>query len=198
MTLNQKNIQIYQEIGPQVVKGDSCDLEVSFKGFDSFTAKKHVINCAKFFLRPNNWLFEKFLDFNLIIGKVEYLNKVIFNQKPKTPEREVSELINGNMEIFKEIDFLSNENEQSGEERPFFKKLKYSEYNPPMGEAKLQGDLLYLDLETLEGKTLCLTLNKNGCFQNSSDEDNFNRKPATNTFFSLFELLSEVSSEFKK
>jgi hypothetical protein len=39
------------------------------------------------------------------------------------------------MELFSEIDFLSNEQEQSGEVTSFFKKLKYSEYNPPMGEA---------------------------------------------------------------
>jgi len=33
-----------------------------------------------------------------------------------------------------------------------------------MGEARLQGDLIYLELDTLCGKNIFLTLNKNGCF----------------------------------
>lgn len=80
------------------------------------------------------------------------------------------------------------------------KKLCYSGWNPVRGNRRLQGDLFYLDLETLEGETFTITAWSNGYYVNASKgQTEFN--PAASSggghrSHSLVGLLKQISPKF--
>ncbi|XP_054610400.1 clustered mitochondria protein homolog isoform X2 [Dunckerocampus dactyliophorus] len=78
--------------------------------------------------------------------------------------------------------------------------LAYSSWNPPPGYRKMHGDLMYLHAVTMEGREVNITSSTRGFHLNQSTAFTFNPKPALPTILchSLVELLSQVSSAFKK
>lgn len=80
------------------------------------------------------------------------------------------------------------------------KVLTYSGWNPPPGNRKMHGDLLYLYVLTLEEKKYHITASTKGFFVNQCTEDEFNPKAAQQKFLShtLIELLNQLSPAFKK
>ncbi|XP_061595697.1 clustered mitochondria protein homolog [Cololabis saira] len=78
--------------------------------------------------------------------------------------------------------------------------LSLSSWNPPPGNRKMHGDLLYINVMTLEDKELNITSSTRGFYLNQSTAFNFNPKPAVPKILchSLVELLSQVSPAFKK
>lgn len=84
------------------------------------------------------------------------------------------------------------------------KTLTLSGWNPPPGQRKLRGDLMYLYITTLEDKTYHITASSRGFFVNCSSEEVFDPKPqgqlgkGSQTFHSLVDLLNNLSPMFKK
>ena len=80
------------------------------------------------------------------------------------------------------------------------KVLTYSGWNPPPGNRKMHGDLLYLYVLTLEEKKYHITASTRGFYVNQSTEDEFNPRAAQQKYLShsLIDLLSLVSPAFKK
>ncbi|KAF7700037.1 clustered mitochondria protein homolog isoform X1 [Silurus meridionalis] len=80
------------------------------------------------------------------------------------------------------------------------KVLTMSGWNPPPGNRKMHGDLMYLYIVTLEERHVSLTASTRGFYLNQSTTYNFNPKPANPSFLShsLVELLSQISPAFKK
>ena len=80
------------------------------------------------------------------------------------------------------------------------KVLSMSMWNPPPGNRKLHGDLLYLYVATIEQKRFHITCNPRGFFVNQSDIETFNPKPAAGAqiYHSLIDLLNTLSPQFKK
>ncbi|KAM9332839.1 clustered mitochondria protein homolog [Pholidichthys leucotaenia] len=78
--------------------------------------------------------------------------------------------------------------------------LTLSSWNPPPGNRKMHGDLLYLNVLTMEDKELNITSSTRGFYLNQSTAFNFNPKPAVPKILchSLVELLSQVSPAFRK
>ncbi|XP_041865030.1 clustered mitochondria protein homolog isoform X2 [Melanotaenia boesemani] len=78
--------------------------------------------------------------------------------------------------------------------------LTTSSWNPPPGNRKMHGDLMYINVLTMEDKELNITSSTRGFYLNQSTAFNFNPKPAIPKIFchSLVELLSQVSPAFKK
>uniref|UniRef100_A0A3Q0SQI9 Clustered mitochondria homolog n=1 Tax=Amphilophus citrinellus TaxID=61819 RepID=A0A3Q0SQI9_AMPCI len=78
--------------------------------------------------------------------------------------------------------------------------LTLSSWNPPPGNRKMHGDLMYLNVVTMEDKELNITSSTRGFFLNQSTAFNFNPKPAVSKILchSLVELLSQVSPAFRK
>ncbi|XP_072301729.1 clustered mitochondria protein homolog [Eucyclogobius newberryi] len=78
--------------------------------------------------------------------------------------------------------------------------LSLSSWNPPPGNRKMHGDLLYLTILTMEDRELNVTASTRGFYINQSTAFNFNPKPAAPTILchSLVELLSQVSPAFRK
>ncbi|XP_038565524.1 clustered mitochondria protein homolog [Micropterus salmoides] len=78
--------------------------------------------------------------------------------------------------------------------------LTMSSWNPPPGNRKMHGDLMYLNVLTMEDKELNITSSTRGFYLNQSTAFNFNPKPAVPKILchSLVELLNQVSPAFRK
>ncbi|XP_041796876.1 clustered mitochondria protein homolog isoform X1 [Chelmon rostratus] len=80
------------------------------------------------------------------------------------------------------------------------KVLTMSGWNPPPGNRKMHGDLMYLYIVTAEERHVSVTASTRGFYLNQSTTYTFNPKPANPSFLShsLVELLSQISPAFKK
>nr|XP_026693476.1 clustered mitochondria protein homolog isoform X1 [Ciona intestinalis] len=80
------------------------------------------------------------------------------------------------------------------------KVLTMSMWNPPPGNRKLHGDLLYLYAVTSEQKRFHITASSRGFYVNQSDMETFNPKPiqGAHVFHCLIDLLSNISPVFKR
>uniref|UniRef100_A0A8C1TKV6 Clustered mitochondria protein homolog n=1 Tax=Cyprinus carpio TaxID=7962 RepID=A0A8C1TKV6_CYPCA len=80
------------------------------------------------------------------------------------------------------------------------KVLTMSGWNPPPGNRKMHGDLMYLYIVTVEDRHVSITASTRGFYLNQSTTYVFNPKPANPSFLShsLVELLSQISAAFKK
>ncbi|XDV32276.1 hypothetical protein PO909_003137 [Leuciscus waleckii] len=80
------------------------------------------------------------------------------------------------------------------------KVLTMSGWNPPPGNRKMHGDLMYLYIVTVEDRHVSITASTRGFYLNQSTTYIFSPKPANPSFLShsLVELLSQISPTFKK
>ncbi|XP_063305858.1 clustered mitochondria protein homolog isoform X2 [Pelobates fuscus] len=80
------------------------------------------------------------------------------------------------------------------------KVLTMSGWNPPPGNRKMHGDLMYIYVITMEDRHVSITASTRGFYLNQSTAYSFNPKPANPSFLShsLVELLNQVSPTFKK
>ncbi|XP_029468348.1 clustered mitochondria protein homolog isoform X2 [Rhinatrema bivittatum] len=80
------------------------------------------------------------------------------------------------------------------------KVLTMSGWNPPPGNRKMHGDLMYLYVITTEDRHVSITASTRGFYLNQSTAYIFNPKPANPSFLShsLVELLNQISPIFKK
>ncbi|XP_026875071.2 clustered mitochondria protein homolog isoform X2 [Electrophorus electricus] len=80
------------------------------------------------------------------------------------------------------------------------KVLTTSNWNPPPGNRKMHGDLMYLNIVTMEDRHFSITASTRGFYLNQSTTYRFNPKPANPSLLShsLMELLSQISPIFKK
>ncbi|XP_065709490.1 clustered mitochondria protein homolog isoform X1 [Patagioenas fasciata] len=80
------------------------------------------------------------------------------------------------------------------------KVLTMSGWNPPPGNRKMHGDLMYLYVITVEDRHVSITASTRGFYLNQSTAYNFNPKPANPSLLShsLVELLNQISPTFKK
>lgn len=79
------------------------------------------------------------------------------------------------------------------------KSISHSGWNPPPPERRMLGDLLYLDIETLEGETFYVTSNVTGFYVNKSRKDCFDPTPSARPCHSphLLGLLKQLSVQFR-
>lgn len=80
------------------------------------------------------------------------------------------------------------------------KVLTYSGWNPPPGNRRMHGDLLYIYVVTLEDKRYHITASTHGFYVNQCTQEEFNPKPAgqKHVFHSLIDLLGQISPAFKR
>jgi len=79
------------------------------------------------------------------------------------------------------------------------KSICYSGWNPPSGNRRLHGDLFYLDVGLIEGRTISITAWTNGFYVNGSTGTNFDPKQAEKSYgdHTLVGVLRQVSKHFK-
>ncbi|XP_078083503.1 clustered mitochondria protein homolog [Mustelus asterias] len=80
------------------------------------------------------------------------------------------------------------------------KSLTASGWNPPPGNRKIRGDLMYFNIITMEDRHISITASTRGFYINQSTVDLFNPKPGSPSLLchSLLELLNQISPKFKK
>nr|XP_020666387.1 clustered mitochondria protein homolog [Pogona vitticeps] len=80
------------------------------------------------------------------------------------------------------------------------KVLTMSGWNPPPGNRKMHGDLMYLYVITMEDRHVSITASTRGFYLNQSTAYVFNPKPANPSFLShsLVELMNQISPTFKR
>ncbi|KAL3622462.1 hypothetical protein CASFOL_033873 [Castilleja foliolosa] len=78
--------------------------------------------------------------------------------------------------------------------------IVFSSFNPPPSHRRLSGDLIYLDVITLEGNKYCITGTTKAFYVNSSTGNILDPKPnkAALEAVSLVGLLQKISPKFKK
>ncbi|KAK1413342.1 hypothetical protein QVD17_35114 [Tagetes erecta] len=78
--------------------------------------------------------------------------------------------------------------------------IVFSSFNPPPSYRRLVGDLIYLDVVTLEGSKFCITGTTTTFYVNSSSGNTLDPKPtkAASEATTLIGLLQKISSKFKK
>ncbi|KAK4488643.1 hypothetical protein RD792_004412 [Penstemon davidsonii] len=78
--------------------------------------------------------------------------------------------------------------------------IVFSSFNPPPSYRRLSGDLIYLDLVTLEGNKYCITGTTQAFYVNSSTGNILDSRPnkASSEATTLVGLLQKISPKFKK
>ncbi|XP_076904447.1 clustered mitochondria protein-like [Bidens hawaiensis] len=95
---------------------------------------------------------------------------------------------------------LSNLLSSPSKEIKCVESIVFSSFNPPPSYRRLVGDLIYLDVVTLEGSKHCITGTTTTFYVNSSSGNTLDLKPtkAASEATTLIGLLQKISSKFKK
>ncbi|KAE8677489.1 Clustered mitochondria protein [Hibiscus syriacus] len=88
----------------------------------------------------------------------------------------------------------------SSKEIKFVESIVFSSFNPPPSYRRLVGDLIYLDVETLEGNKYCITGTTKIFYVNSSTGNILDPRPSKAGYeaTTLVGLLQKISSKFGK
>ncbi|XP_074296741.1 clustered mitochondria protein-like isoform X2 [Silene latifolia] len=88
----------------------------------------------------------------------------------------------------------------SSKEIKCVESLVFSSLNPPPTHRRLVGDLIYLDVITLEGSNFCVTGTTQGFYVNSTAGNCLDPKPAKSSFeaTTLIGLMQKISPKLKK
>ncbi|XP_057521478.1 clustered mitochondria protein isoform X2 [Amaranthus tricolor] len=88
----------------------------------------------------------------------------------------------------------------SSKEIKCVESIVFSSFNPPPSYRRLVGDLIYLDVKTLEGGHFCITGTTRMFYVNSSTGNNLDPRPTKSSVeaTTLIGLLQKISSKFKK
>ncbi|PON86259.1 N-terminal acetyltransferase A, auxiliary subunit [Trema orientale] len=95
---------------------------------------------------------------------------------------------------------LSNLLSSATKEIKCVESIVFSSFNPPPSYRRLVGDLIYLDVVTLEGNKFCITGTTKLFYVNSSTGNTLDARPskANSEATTLVGLLQKISSKFKK
>eukprot|EP00252_Welwitschia_mirabilis_P007752 TRINITY_DN19429_c0_g1_i1.p1 TRINITY_DN19429_c0_g1~~TRINITY_DN19429_c0_g1_i1.p1 ORF type:complete len:1424 (-),score=348.01 TRINITY_DN19429_c0_g1_i1:430-4701(-) len=88
----------------------------------------------------------------------------------------------------------------AAQEMKCIESIAFSSFNPPPGYRRLLGDLIYLDVTTVEGHSYCITAHTRGFYVNASAGNTLDCRPAkaSHESASLVGLLRKLSEGFKK
>ncbi|KAL0006693.1 hypothetical protein SO802_008195 [Lithocarpus litseifolius] len=95
---------------------------------------------------------------------------------------------------------LNNLLSSSSTEIKCVESIVFSSFNPPPSYRRLVGDLIYLDVVTLEGNKFCMTGATKMFYVNSSPGNSLDPRPSktSSEATTLVGLLQKISSKFKK
>ncbi|XP_050284170.1 clustered mitochondria protein isoform X4 [Quercus robur] len=95
---------------------------------------------------------------------------------------------------------LNNLLSSSSTEIKCVESIVFSSFNPPPSYRRLVGDLIYLDVVTLEGNKFCITGTTKMFYVNSSPGNSLDPRPSktSSEATTLVGLLQKISSKFKK
>ena len=167
-------------------------LELRLESFNAQTASEHLSNMTRFFLDPDNYLNDGMIEFNTLMGKLDFFVNMKNAQKYLVNEKSVAEGETGGV---KSIDDCSVIEQAEATGNLFFNSLALSKYISVIGTVH-SDDYVYVDVETLEGQFFSLTLSSRGVFVNNSTRTEFKREQKSEAYPSLYDCLQAVSPRF--
>lgn len=187
------HLEDYHEISEvaDITAGD-CSLEMIAALYDDRSIRAHVH-------RTRELLSLSTLHSSLSTSLALQHENATANSGDPTAKTEVLELENlGFMEDVSGS--LSNLLSSPSKEIKCVESIVFSSFNPPPSYRRLVGDLIYLDVVTLEGSKYCITGTTTTFYVNSSSGNTLDPKPtkAASEATTLIGLLQKISSKFKK
>jgi len=183
----------YEPLGQQLdCQTKSVMLQIVFGHFTVRTAEKHIHECALFFLNPERYVSENFIGFNTLVGKTEFVDRIIEAQSLDIPNIRTDFILEGNLSSLSQISFL----QKADKNDMFFSRLCLSNFNAVPLHLRIHDEYFYLDLVTKEGVYHCVSVTKKGIYANESTEENFSERPKSRMFLSLIDLLRVLSQGF--
>ncbi|XP_065871824.1 clustered mitochondria protein isoform X2 [Euphorbia lathyris] len=185
-------LEDYNEISEVAdITTGGCSLEMVAASYDDRSMRAHVH-------RTRELLSLSTLHASLSTSlALEY--EIAQNKAPDTAKTEVPELDG--------LGFMENVTGSLGKlisspskEIKCVESIVFSSFNPPPSYRRLVGDLIYLDVVTLEGNKHCVTGTTKMFYVNSSTGNVLDPRPskATSEAATLIGLLQKISSKFKK
>ncbi len=108
--LGEKELEEFKPLNQQIEQiGKKIDIQISFDSFNQKTAREHVINISHFFEDPESFLNEGFLDFNMYIGRTDYITKVTMNQQLPDLKTDDQAFLDNDLKLFSEFSFLEQQ-----------------------------------------------------------------------------------------
>jgi len=183
----------YESLGQQLdCQQRSVVLQIVFGQFTVRLAEKHIHECALFFLHPERYVSENFIEFNSLVGKTEFVEQMIAAESLVVPTMDCGFLQDGDLRALSKISFL----EESDRNDMFFKKLCLSNFNAVPLHLRLHDEYFYLNLITKENAFHCISVTRKGVYVNESNEEGFCERPKSRMFMSLIDLLRVLSQGF--
>ncbi|KAK9058159.1 hypothetical protein SSX86_022999 [Deinandra increscens subsp. villosa] len=189
------HLEDYHEISEvaDITSGD-CSLEMIAALYDDRSIRAHVHRTRELLSLST---LHSSLSTSLALQHEMGQNATANSDHPA--KTEVSELENlGFMEDVSGS--LSNLLSSPSKEIKCVESIVFSSFNPPPSYRRLVGDLIYLDVVTLEGSRYCITGTTTTFYVNSSSGNTLDPKPtkAASEATTLIGLLQKISSKFKK
>ncbi|XP_011087269.1 clustered mitochondria protein [Sesamum indicum] len=189
------HLEDYNEISEVAdITSDSCSLEMIAALYDDRSIRAHVHRTRELLsLSTLHSSLSTMLALQHEAGKPAAANT------GDAAKAEVPELDNlGFMENVSGS--LTNLLSPSSKEIKCVESIVFSSFNPPPSHRRLCGDLIYLDVVTLEGNKYCITGTTKAFYVNSSTGNILDPRPhkAASEATSLVGLLQKVSPKFKK
>ena len=192
--LQGKRLKEYVPLSEQVDSIESnLTINLTLTGFDEKTAKEHVYEVSRLCLDPEKYLTETYSDFTIMLGRPDFISQAISQQDIHQINTVVSEFNGTDLTALQKCRF----NPKKKNDERFFNNLSYSVFNPVESSNSFNDDILYLDFVNKKGEYNCITVSSNGVYKNSSTREEFNEKQDSKSFYSLIELLGELSPEFE-
>ena len=191
--LQGKKLKEYVPLSEQIDSVESnLTINLALCGFNEKTAKEHVYEVSKLCIDPEKYLTETYSDFTIVLGRADFISQAITCQDIHQINTSVNEFNGTDLSTLQKCRF----NPKKKNDERFFNNLSYSVFNPVDSSNSINGDLMYLDFVNLKGEYSCITVSSRGVYKNSSTRDEFNERQDSKSFYSLIELLSELSPEF--
>ncbi|KAL8555488.1 hypothetical protein ACS0TY_003336 [Phlomoides rotata] len=189
------HLEDYNEISEvaDITSGD-CSLEMVAALYDDRSIRAHVHRTRELLS-----LSTLHSSLSTILALQHETGQSAANNKGDVVKVEVPEL--------ETLGFMENVSNSLGSLLPSpSKEIKYAEsivfssFNPPPSHRRLSGDLIYLDVVTLEGNKYCVTGTTKSFYVNSSVGNILDPRPKTNISeaTTLVGVLQNISSKFKK
>ena len=160
--------------------------------FDARTGAEHVSEVCALLLSPQRYVAEALMDFCVASGRHDALQQSI--DAPDLAGLSLPPLRVDSPQLG--VLGASRLNNTAHNQEGGFRKLGYSEHNPPLPGVASPGDLMYLDFVDRAGVYTCITVSTRGVFANSSTADVFSEKARGEVHMSLLECLAALSEDF--
>ena len=181
-------------ISEQIREEGFLTVELRLAPLVSQTARLGVASCCNFFLEPLQYLNDGFIEFNTLIGRIDYLKNI--EEEQELLIESPSSFSSLSMTMPQLDQFTLDPSQNNHIDLQFFTQLSLSKYTPII--SKDPSCFLLLDFTSLEGQFFCLKVEERGFCVLKATESHFNDSHNSVFYRSLFEALRSISPLFSE